>query len=64
VHTAAAFNTNAVDIVELTGTVDHDLAIDFAAGTGVELLKSLSSGATAASITADGADDDYFIIAY
>ena len=61
--TAAAFNTNAVDIVELTGTVDHDLANDFADGDGAELLKSLSSGASAASITADDSDDDYFIIA-
>ena len=61
--TAAAFNTNAVDIVEFTGLVDHDLTIDFAAGTGAELLKSLSSGDSALNITADGADDDYFIIA-
>jgi len=61
--TAAAFDTAAVDIVEFTGLVDHDLTIDFAAGTGAELLKSLSSGDSALNITADGADDDYFIIA-
>ena len=59
-------DTAALDIVELTGwdTADGNLAIDFAAGTGVELLKGLSSGATAASITSDGADDDYYLIAY
>jgi len=63
--TAAAFNTNAMDIIELTGLdVDGgDLTIDFAAGTGVELLKLLSSGATALNIKSDGADDDYYIIA-
>ena len=59
-------DTAAIDIVELTGirTGDGNLATDFAAGTGVELLKTLSSGATAASITSDGADDDYYLIAY
>ena len=59
-------NTAAIDIVELTGirTGDGNLATDFAAGTGVELLKTLSSGATAASITSDGGDDDYYLIAY
>ena len=59
-------DTAALDIVELTGwdTADGDLSIDFGAGTGVELLKGLSSGATAASITSDGADDDYYLIAY
>jgi Ca2+-binding RTX toxin-like protein len=60
---AAAFNTNAVDIVELTGTVDHDLTIDFGAGNGTVLLQSLSSGTSALNIAADHADDDYFIIA-
>ena len=59
-------DTAALDIVELTGwdTADGDLAIDFAAGTGVELLKGLSSGASAGSITSDGGDDDYYLIAY
>ena len=61
----AAFNTNAVDIIELTGlrVADGNLAIDFGANSGVELLKMLSTGATAASVTADGADDDYYVIA-
>ena len=62
----ANINTAAVDIIELTGwrTGDGDLSIDFTAGNGTELLKGLSSGATAASLTSDGADDDYFLIAY
>jgi len=61
-----AFDTAATDIVELTGwrTGDGDLSIDFAAGNGTELLKGLSSGAAAASITSDNANDKYFLIAY
>ena len=47
----------------ITGLVDHDLTIDFAAGTGAELLKSLSSGDIHSNITADGADDDYIYFA-
>ena len=60
-------NTAAIDIVELTGitVADGNLATDFSTnGNGTELLKTLSSGATAASITSDGADDDYYLIAY
>ena len=60
-------NTAAIDIVELTGitVADGNLATDFSTnGNGTELLKTLSSGATAASITSDGVDDDYYLIAY
>jgi Ca2+-binding RTX toxin-like protein len=66
----AAFNTGTtagIDIVELTGwnTAKGNLATDFTAGNGTELLKGLVSGSgTAASITSDGANDIYYLIAY
>ena len=67
----AAFNTGTaagVDIVELTGwnTAKGNLATDFTTGgNGTELLKGLVSGSgTAASITSDGANDIFYLIAY
>ena len=55
---------NATDIYELTINSDRgDLDVDMAAGTGAELMKSLSSGDAGSGLTAT-ASTNFYILAY